>query len=126
MTQRKASRHGRVPGCTVEAALNLIDGKWKGVIIYHLLDGSLRFGELHRKAGAVTQRMLTKQLRELEADGLVSRTVHPQVPPRVDYALSQKGRTLRPVILALKDWGDVHAPIVPVSAAPVPAEPPAA
>ncbi len=92
-------------GCPVEGALELIGGKWKGVVLFHLLQGTKRFSELKRDAGTVTQRMLTKQLRELEADGLVIRKVYPVVPPRVEYSLSEKGRTLEPILLALRDWG---------------------
>ena len=94
--------------CGVEAALGLIDGKWKGVILYHLMSGRMRFNALARKLGAVTQRMLTKQLRELEADGLIVRTVYAEVPPRVEYSLSTKGKSLEPVICALKAWGDAN------------------
>lgn len=94
--------------CGVEAALGLIDGKWKGVILFHLMSGRMRFNALARKLGAVTQRMLTKQLRELEADGLIVRTVYAEVPPRVEYALSTKGKSLEPVICALKAWGDAN------------------
>ncbi|MEM7226649.1 MAG: helix-turn-helix domain-containing protein [Pseudomonadota bacterium] len=96
-------------GCPVEAALELIGGKWKGLALYHLADGTKRFNELKRLAGTVTQRTLTKQLRELEADGLVSRTVYPVVPPKVEYALTKKGAALVPVLLALRDWGIAHA-----------------
>ena len=95
-------------GCPVEAALEQIAGKWKGLILYHLMDEGLRFNELARRVGSVTQRSLTKQLRELERDGIVSRTVHAVVPPRVDYALTEKGRALRPVIVALRAWGLQH------------------
>ena len=95
-----------VQGCAVERTLSLIDGKWKIVILYKLLRGTLRFNEIRRQIPAVTQRMLTHQLRELEADGLLVRTVYAQVPPRVEYSLSARGRSLEPVILALKDWGD--------------------
>lgn len=94
--------------CSVEGTLNLIDGKWKVVILYKLLSGTLRFNEIRRLIPAVTQRMLTNQLRELEADGLVTRTVYAQVPPRVEYNLSERGMSLEPVILALKTWGDAH------------------
>jgi len=94
--------------CGVEAALGLIDGKWKGVILFHLMSGRMRFNALGRKLGAVTQRMLTKQLRELEADGLIVRTVYAQVPPKVEYSLSTKGKSLEPVICALKAWGDAN------------------
>lgn len=96
----------RNPNCPVESVLNLLDGKWKGVILYHLMGGTLRFNELGRKLNNVTQRMLTKQLRELEADGLITRTVFPVVPPRVDYALSARGESLVPVLMAMKEWGD--------------------
>ncbi|MDO9418013.1 winged helix-turn-helix transcriptional regulator [Pararhizobium sp.] len=98
----------RSPNCPVESLLNLLDGKWKGVILYHLLGGTLRFSELRRKLINVTQRMLTKQLRELEADGLIVRTVFAVVPPRVDYTLSPLGESLRPVLLVMKEWGDNH------------------
>jgi DNA-binding HxlR family transcriptional regulator len=98
------------PGCPVEWALQLIDGKWKGVILYHLFEKTMRFNELRRKMPNVTQRMLTNQLRELEADGLIHREIFPQVPPRVEYSLTERGRTLQPVIAALKDWGDRNLP----------------
>jgi DNA-binding HxlR family transcriptional regulator len=84
----------------------MIDGKWKGVILFHLLSDTMRFNEIRRQLPRITQRMLTNQLRELEADGLITRTVFPQVPPRVDYSLSALGRSLEPVIVALKTWGD--------------------
>ena len=90
-------------GCPVEAALEIIGGKWKGMILYHLLDGTIRFSELKRQMGSVTQRTMTKQLRELEADGLVFRKVYPVVPPKVEYSLTDLGESLRPIILALRD-----------------------
>ena len=96
------------PGCPVEATLEVIGGKWKGVVLYHLLEGVHRFSELRRKLPNVTQRMLTKQLRELEDAGLVLRTVYPEVPPRVEYCLTERGETLRPVVVALKAWGDAY------------------
>jgi DNA-binding HxlR family transcriptional regulator len=95
-----------VQGCAVERTLSLIDGKWKIVVLYKLLRGTLRFNELRRLIPNVTQRMLTHQLRELEADGLIVRTVYAQVPPRVEYALSARGRSLEPVLMAMKEWGD--------------------
>lgn len=96
-------------GCTVEATLSLIGGKWKGVILYRLLqEDVLRFNQLRRYLPRITQRMLTHQLRELEADGLVVRTVYAQVPPKVEYRLSPYGQTLAPVMHALKAWGDAH------------------
>jgi DNA-binding HxlR family transcriptional regulator len=95
--------------CPVEATLELIGGKWKGIILYHLLDGKLRFSELKRLIPCVTQRMMTKQLRELEADGLVTRTVYAEVPPRVEYELTKVGKTLKPILQSLKKWGSGHA-----------------
>ncbi len=96
------------PGCAVEATLDLIDGKWKGVILYHLQGGTRRFGELRRLMPGITQRMLTKQLRALEDDRIIFRKVYAEVPPRVDYTLSDVGESLRPVIDILKTWGESH------------------
>jgi DNA-binding HxlR family transcriptional regulator len=96
------------PGCAVEATLDLIDGKWKGVILFHLQGGTQRFGGLRRRMPGITQRMLTKQLRALEDDGLVIRKVYAEVPPRVEYCLSEIGESLRPVIDTLKEWGERH------------------
>jgi DNA-binding HxlR family transcriptional regulator len=94
-------------GCPVEATLDLVGGKWKGVILYHLIkDDVLRFNEMRRRLKGVTQRMLTKQLRELEESELIRRTVYPEVPPRVEYRLSPKGESLKPVIRALQLWGE--------------------
>lgn len=93
------------PGCPVEAALEVIGGKWKGVILYHLLEGTMRFNELRRLMPGVTQRMLTKQLRELETDELISRKVYPEVPPKVEYSMTAYGKKLAPVIHALHQWG---------------------
>lgn len=102
----KRKRYDEAAGCPVAATLDLIDGKWKGVILYHLLGGPKRFNQLGRELTTVTQRMLTKQLRELEEAGLITRTIYPQVPPRVDYALTPEGRSLQGVIEALKEWGE--------------------
>lgn len=94
-------------GCSVEATLELIGGKWKGVVLYHLLQATvLRFGQMQKLFPNCTQRMLTNQLRALEADGFVQRVVYPQVPPKVEYSLTERGRSLAPVLLALKAWGD--------------------
>lgn len=92
-------------GCPVEACVEVIGGKWKGVILFHLLGGTKRFNELMRLMPAVTQRMLTRQLRELEADRVVARTIYPEVPPRVEYSLTEFGRTLEPVLKTLQGWG---------------------
>ncbi|AOR80340.1 winged helix-turn-helix transcriptional regulator [Novosphingobium resinovorum] len=108
MAKLRHSRLDCAPGCAVEAAISLIDGKWKAVTLYHLQDGPVRFNELRRRSGSVTQRMLTNQLRELETDGLIEREVFAQVPPRVEYRLSERGGTLLPIIEALKTWGDAN------------------
>lgn len=93
------------PRCAVGLTAELIGGKWKSVILFYLLDGTLRFSELRRKIPGITQRMLTLQLRELEADGIVMRTVHPVVPPRVEYRLTPFGQTLEAVLRHMAEWG---------------------
>ena len=90
--------------------MSVIGGKWKLFILYHLMGGTRRFGELRRLIPDVTQQMLTAQLRELEADGLVTRTVYPVVPPRVEYALTPLGQDLRAVTDALMAWGEKVTP----------------
>ena len=91
--------------CPVEATMDVIGGKWKVIIIHHLLDGTKRFSELRRLIPQVTQRMLTLQLRELERDGAVHRKIYAQVPPKVEYSLTEIGKTLKPVLLVMHDWG---------------------
>jgi len=95
-------------GCPAEAALDVIAGKWKGMLIFHLLGGTRRFNQLQRMCPGINQRMLTKQLRELEDAGLVLRTVHPVVPPHVDYQLSELGLALQPVMSSLQQWGKLY------------------
>ena len=90
--------------CPVETTLSLIGGKYKALILWHLSAGTLRFSQL-QKAVTATPRMLTLQLRELENDGLISRTVYPEVPPRVEYAMTDLGRSLMPILTALRNWG---------------------
>lgn len=102
----RAKRYDWRTGCSVEATLSVIGGLWKAVILFHLLDGKKRFGELSRLVPGATQRMLTLQLRELEADGVILRTVFPEVPPRVEYELTEFGRSLEPVLLTMRDWGE--------------------
>jgi DNA-binding HxlR family transcriptional regulator len=93
-------------GCAVEAALGVIGGRWKGVVLHWLLKEKTRFGELRRKLPNCSARVLTLQLRELEGAGLVKRTVYAEVPPRVEYELTAFGRSLEPVLLSLKEWGE--------------------
>ncbi|MBE3560360.1 MAG: helix-turn-helix transcriptional regulator [Ktedonobacteraceae bacterium] len=92
-------------GCPVEATLDVIGGKWKAVVLFKLLSGPRRFNDLKRDMPTITQRMLTLQLRELEADGVVHREIYRQIPPKVEYSLTDFGKTLEPILLAMLDWG---------------------
>ncbi len=95
----------KLPECPVETTLTLISDKWKVLIIRDLLDGTKRFGELKKSIGHVTQKVLTTQLRQMEASGLVERTVYAEVPPKVEYTLTDVGYSLRPVLDAMGEWG---------------------
>ena len=95
-------------GCAVEVTLSVIGGLWKPVILFHLLRDKKRFMELTRLMPNTTQRMLTLQLRELEADGIIARHIYPQVPPKVEYELTPFGRTLAPVLISLREWGESY------------------
>ncbi|MCQ5130740.1 helix-turn-helix transcriptional regulator [Butyricicoccus faecihominis] len=95
----------KLPACPVETTLTLISDRWKILIIRDLMAGTRRFGELKKSLGAISQKVLTANLRKMEADGLVTRTVYAEVPPRVEYALTELGRSLGPVIDAMKEWG---------------------
>jgi DNA-binding HxlR family transcriptional regulator len=92
-------------GCAVEATLSVIGGVWKPVLLFHLLGGTLRFNALCRLTPSATQRMITLQLRELEADGIVRRTIYPEVPPKVEYDLTAFGKTLEPILISMREWG---------------------
>jgi len=94
--------------CPVEATLHVIGGKWKVLIMWHLKDTIRRFGELRRMMPGITQKMLTQQLRELENDGLVNRKVYAEVPPKVEYSLTEYGKTLKPVLNAMCRWGTAY------------------
>ncbi|WP_044642369.1 winged helix-turn-helix transcriptional regulator [Risungbinella massiliensis] len=107
MRNRK-SGYGCPEGCPVETTLDVIGGKWKGVILYYLLDEKKRFNELRRLMPGITQRMLSLQLSELENDGVVHREVFAEVPPRVEYSLTDFGKTLSPIIIQMKDWGEKY------------------
>lgn len=91
--------------CPVEVTVSVVGGAWKLTIVELLLEGTLRYGELKRGVGEVTDRVLTRQLRELEADGIVLRTVYPEVPPKVEYSLTPFGETLRPLVAFMGGWG---------------------
>jgi DNA-binding HxlR family transcriptional regulator len=95
-------------GCPVETTLRVIGGRWKVLVLYYLLEGTMRFGELTRALRGVSARTLTKQLRELEADGIISRKVYQQIPPMVEYSVTPKGKELKPVLLAMHAWAERH------------------
>ena len=94
--------------CPVTRCLSVIGGKWKPVIIFCIANGVDRFGAMKRAIPGITKQMLTKQLRELEADAILSRTVYAEVPPRVDYALTETGKSVLPIIGQMKLWGEAH------------------
>ncbi|MDR0220938.1 MAG: helix-turn-helix transcriptional regulator [Lachnospiraceae bacterium] len=94
--------------CPVGATLALIGGKYKALILWHMFDATLRFGELRKLIPQATPKMLTQQLRELEEDNLIVRTVYPVVPPKVEYTLSEMGRSIHPILSAMYDWGENH------------------
>ena len=96
------------PACPVETTLTLISDKWKVLILRDLMPGTKRFGELKKSIGTVTQKVLTAQLRQMEASGLLTRTVYAEVPPRVAYTLTAQGRSLRPVLDAMEAWGKAY------------------
>ena len=95
-----------LPACPVETTLTLIGDKWKVLILRDLLPGTKRFGELKKSVGNITQNVLTAQLRDMEESGLLTRTVYPEVPPRVEYTLTDLGRSLKPILDAMQDWGE--------------------
>ena len=98
----------RTENCPVEATLDLVGGKYKALILWHLSGGTLRFSELRNRIPKATPKMLTQQLRELEADDLVHREVYPVIPPKVEYSLTATGRSLMPILVAMRDWGAAY------------------
>lgn len=97
-----------LPACPVETTLRLIGNKWKVLIVRDLMDGTKRFGELQRSVGPISQKVLTQNLRAMEDDGLLTRKVYAEVPPRVEYALTDLGRSLKPILEALASWGNTY------------------
>lgn len=95
-----------LPACPVETTLTLIGDKWKVLILRDLMPGTKRFGELKKSIGTVSQKVLTAQLRDMEANGLVHREVYPEVPPRVEYSLTELGQSLKPILDAMWNWGE--------------------
>jgi len=100
-------------GCPVQATINVMSGKWKVQILWHLSFGQLRFAELRRKLGKISEKVLTEQLRQLESDGVIQRQVTLTVPPTVSYSLNQEGEKLVPLMETLCDWGSGHFGMVP-------------
>ena len=98
--------HKELPACPVETTLTLIGDKWKVLILRDLLPGTKRFGELKKSVGNVTQKVLTTQLRDMEEQGLVRRRVYAEVPPRVEYSLTDLGKSLKPILDAMWTWGE--------------------
>ena len=97
-----------LPACPVETTLTLISDKWKLTVLRDLMPGTKRFGELKKSVGNVSQKVLTSQLREMEQSGLLIRTVYPEVPPRVEYTLTDLGRSLKPILDAMQSWGEAY------------------
>ena len=95
-----------LPACPVETTLTLIGDKWKVLILRDLMPGTKRFGELKKSIGSVSQKVLTAQLRDMEQSGLVNRKAYAEVPPRVEYSLTELGRSLEPVLNAMWSWGE--------------------
>ena len=95
----------KVYNCGIDITLAVVGGKWKASILWHLAHRTMRFSELQRQFADTTRKMLTQQLRELEADGLVHREVYPQVPPKVEYSLTTKGQSIFPILKQMCDWG---------------------
>lgn len=94
--------------CPVRTTLEMIGGKYKSLILWHLSEAPLRFGELHRLIPQATAKMLTQQLRELEGDGMIMREAYPVIPPKVEYSLSERGASIRPVLEAMYNWGESY------------------
>lgn len=92
----------------MQITLDVIGGKWKPVVLYNLQNKTMRFNELCRAIPAITQKMLTQQLREMEHDGLVKRKIYPEIPPRVEYSITSYGKTLNPILTSMTEWGKKH------------------
>lgn len=109
-----------MPDCPIEMTLTLISNRWKVLILWDLLDGVKRFGELKNLLGGVSQKVLTANLRQMEEAGLLTRTAYAEVPPRVEYALTETGRSLRPVLEAMLEWGTRYKAGTAAAAGPTP------
>jgi DNA-binding HxlR family transcriptional regulator len=105
-TNKPRQNSRKAVGCPVETTLHVIGGQWKVMVLHYLMDGPMRFGGLQRALRGISARTLTKQLRELERDGVIHREVHQQIPPKVEYSLTPTGKRLKPVLLAMHSWGE--------------------
>ena len=108
MDRSEAKKKDQLPACPVETTLTLIGDKWKVLILRDLMPGTKRFGELRKSVGDVSQKVLTAQLRDMEKSGLVHREVYAEVPPRVEYSLTPLGRSLKPIMDAMRVWGEQY------------------
>lgn len=110
ITVKKCIPQGEIEAfaCPVAFTVDVIGGKWKSLILFHLMSGTKRFNELRRLIPDITQRMLTLQLRELETDGVIHREIYREVPPKVEYSLTELGNSLAPLVSAMREWGAVH------------------
>ena len=108
MDRSEAKKKDQLPACPVETTLTLIGDKWKVLILRDLMPGTKRFGELRKSVGDVSQKVLAAQLRDMEKSGLVHREVYAEVPPRVEYSLTELGRSLRPILDAMWAWGEAY------------------
>lgn len=97
-----------LPACPVETTLLLIGDRWKVLILRDLMGGTMRFGELRRSVGGISQKVLTEKLRKMEGDGILERTVYAEVPPRVEYSLTELGRSLHPILDSMAEWGAAY------------------
>lgn len=102
MNKEKAMNYS----CPVEAAMDVVGGKYKAIIIYHLIDSTLRYNELQKEIPQATPKMLSQQLKELESDGIINRVLYPVVPPKTEYSLTELGKTLVPIVRELCAWGE--------------------
>lgn len=108
MNKEKAMKYN----CPIEAAMDIVGGKYKAIIIYHLISGTMRYSEIQRAIPQATPKMLSQQLKELEADGIINRVLYPVVPPKTEYSLTELGQTIVPIVQSLCDWGENYFKLI--------------
>ena len=106
--ERTQKKYAGAKDCPITSTIEVIGGKWKPIIIWLLMKGTMRFGELNKSVPGITLKVLSRQLKELETDGIIIRKAYPEVPPRVEYSLSEKGVSLQEVMILLADWSRSH------------------